>query len=62
MLSHVVILNRGSAKMCSHAIIETYFSYDKDVWIGVADYYMYVYLFVLFMLVAILQLINFTAS
>ena len=44
MLSHGVIFNLGSAKVCSAAIIETDFSYDKDIWIAVADYYMYFYL------------------
>ena len=62
MLSNSVIFNLGSAKVCSPTIIETYFSYDKDIQIAVTDYYMYSYLIVLFLLVAILQLINFTAS
>ena len=29
----------GSAKMCSPAIFETRFSYDKDIWIAATDYY-----------------------
>ena len=29
--------------MCSLAIFETYFSYDKDIWIAATDYYMYFY-------------------
>ena len=29
MLSHGVIFNLGSAKVCSPATIETYFFYDK---------------------------------
>ena len=62
MLSHGVIFNLGPATVCSPAIIETYFSYDKDVWIAVTDYHIYFYLTVLFLLVAILQLISFTAS
>ena len=41
MLSHDVIFNLGSAKVCSPKIIETYFSYDIDIWIAVTDYYMY---------------------
>ena len=61
MLSHGVIFKLGSAKLCS-VIIETYFFYDKDIGIAVTDYDMYLYLIVLFLLVAILQLINFTAS
>ena len=36
MLSHGVIFNL--AKVCSPAIIETNFTYDKDVWIPVTDY------------------------
>ena len=55
MLSHVVIFNVGSAKVCSPAIIETYFSYDSNILIAIADYHMYFYLIVLFLLVAILQ-------
>ena len=53
MLSHGVIFNLGPAK---------YFPYDKDIWIAVTDYHMYFYLIVEFLLVAIIQLINFTAS
>ena len=48
------------------AIFETCFSYDKDIWIA-ATYYVYIILHnntcaVKFLLTAILQLINFTAS
>ena len=62
MLSHGVIFDLGSARVCSPAIFETYFSYDKDIWIAETDNYLYLYLLVLFLLVAILQSINFTAS
>ena len=34
MLSHGVIFNLGSAKVCSPAIFETYFTHDKDIWIA----------------------------
>ena len=51
-----------SAKVCSSAIFETSFSYDKDIWIAATDYYMHLYIIVLFPLTAILQFINFTAS
>ena len=51
-----------SAKVCSDAIFETSFSYDKDTWIAATDYYMHFYIIMLFPLTAILQLINFTAS
>ena len=62
MLSHGVIFNLGSANLCSPAIIETCFSYDRQYGFAVTDYSMYLYLIVLFLLVTILQLINFTAS
>ena len=47
MLSQGVILNLGSAKVCSPAIIETNYSYGNDIWIAVTDNF-----------TAILQLIN----
>ena len=47
-LSHGVIFNLDSAKVCSPAITEIHFSYDKDIWIAVTDYYMYFNLIVLF--------------
>ena len=59
---HGVSFNFGSAKVCSRAIFETSFSYDKDIWIAAADYYMNFYIIVLFPLTSILQLINFTVS
>ena len=61
MRHHGVTFNFGSAKVFSPAIFETCFSYDKDIWIGTTDYYMYFYIIVLFPLTAILQLINFMA-
>ena len=61
MLSHDVIFNLGPAKVCSPAIIEISFSYDKDIWNAVTDYYMYFYIIVLFLLVVLLQFINFKA-
>ena len=36
---HGVTFNFGSAKVCSPAIFETSFSYDKDIWIAATDYY-----------------------
>ena len=45
--------------MCSPAIFETSFSYDKDIWIAATDYYMNFYIIVLFPLTAVLQLIKF---
>ena len=41
---HGVTFNFGSAKVCSSAIFETYFSYDKDIWIAAAEYYMHFYI------------------
>ena len=61
-MHHCVTFNFGSAKVCSPAIFETSFSYDRDMWIASTDYYMHFYIIVLFPLTAILQLINFTAS
>ena len=37
---HGVTFNFDSAKVCSPAMFETCFSYDKDVWITGTDYYM----------------------
>ena len=34
-----VIFSFGSAKVCSPAIFETCFSFDKDTWIASTDYY-----------------------
>ena len=33
------------AKVCSPAIFETCFSYDKDLWIAATGYYMYFYVY-----------------
>ena len=54
-------MHHGSAKVSSPVIFETCFSYDKDIWISVNDFYMYFYIIVLFPLTAFLQLINLTA-
>ena len=48
-----------SAKVCSPAIFETDFSYDKDIGIVATNYYVHFYIIVLFPLTAILQLLNF---
>ena len=56
-----VTFNFGSAKVCSPAISETCFSYDKDILIAATDHYIYFYITMLFPLTVILQLINFTA-
>ena len=61
-MHHCVTFNFGSAKVCSPAIFETSFSYDKDIWISATDYYMHFDIIVLFPLTAILQLINLTSS
>ena len=61
-MHHGVSFNFGSAKVCSPAIFETSFSYDKDISIAATDYNMHFYIIVLFPLTVFLQLINFTAS
>ena len=61
-MHHGVTFNFGSAKVCSSAIFETSFSYDKDIWVDATDYYMHFNIIVLFLLIAILKLINFTVS
>ena len=38
----------GFAKVCSLAIFETCFSFDKDTWIAPTDYYIHIYKIVLF--------------
>ena len=43
MHRHGVSFNFGSVKVCSPAIFETYFSYDKDIWIAATDYVYYMY-------------------
>ena len=55
MQNHCVIFNLGPAKVCSPAMFETSFSYDKDILIAESDYYMHFYIIVLFPLTAILQ-------
>ena len=62
MLSHCVTFNLGSAKVSSPAIFETYFSYHKDTWIAIPEYYIVFNLIGLFPLTAVIQLINVTAS
>ena len=47
-MHHGVTFNFGSAKVCSPAIFETSFSYDKDIWIAATVYYMHFYIIVLF--------------
>ena len=61
-MHHGVTLSFGSAKVCSSAILESCFPYDKDIWIAETYYCMYFYIIVLFPLTSILQLINFTVS
>ena len=57
---HGVTFNFGSAKVCSPAIFETWFSYNKDIWIAATYYYMYFYIIVLFPLAACLHNFWFT--
>ena len=39
MLNHGVTFNLWSAKLCSPAIFETYFSHHEDIWIVVTHIY-----------------------
>ena len=41
MHHHGLTFNFGSTKMCSPAIFETCFSYDKDILIVATDYCIY---------------------
>ena len=43
-MQHDVTFNFGSTKVCSPAIFETCFSYEKDIWIAATGYYMYFYI------------------
>ena len=61
-MHHGVTFSFGSSKVCSPAIFDTCFSYDKDIWIVATDYYMHFNIIVLFPLTAILKLINFIIS
>ena len=46
-MHHCVTFNFGPAKVCSPAIFETSFSYDKDIWTVGTYYYMHFYIVVL---------------
>ena len=61
-MHHGVTFNFGCASECVHLLYLRHISHDKDIWIAATDYYMYIYITVLFPLTSILQLINFTAS
>ena len=37
-MNHGVIFSFGSAKVCSPAVFETCFFFDKDTWIASTDY------------------------
>ena len=45
-----VIFDFGATIAFSTATFETYFSYPKTVWIGGTDYFMYLYLIVLYLI------------
>ena len=47
-MHYAVTFNFGSAKVCSPAIFETSFSYDKDIWISATDCWMHFFIIVLF--------------
>ena len=40
-MHHGVTFNFGSTEVCSPAIFEKSFSYDKDIWIAATVYYNY---------------------
>ena len=61
-MHHGVTFSFGSARVCSSAILETSFSYDKEIWNAATDYCTYFYTIVLFQLTSVLQLINFMVS
>ena len=61
-MHHGVNFNFGSAKLCSPALFETCFSYDKYICIAATYYYMDFYIIVLFPLTSIRHLINFITS
>ena len=46
----------------TYNILSGHISATVRIWIAATDYYMYVYIIMIFLLTAILQLINFTAS
>ena len=48
MHHHGVTFYFGSSKVCSLAILETCFFYDRDKQIAATDYYIYFYISVLF--------------
>ena len=45
---HGVIFSFDSAEVCSPAMFDACFSFDKDTWIASTDYYMYYYIILLF--------------
>ena len=47
-MHHAVTFNFGSVKVCSPAIFETSFSFDKDMFITATDCYMHFYVIMLF--------------
>ena len=47
-MHHGVTFNFSSAKVCSPAIFETSYSYDKYIWMAATDCYMHFYIIVLF--------------
>ena len=54
-MHHGVTCNSGSRKVCSPAIFETCFSYNKDIWIATTYNFMYSYITMLFPLTACLH-------
>ena len=44
MITNGLTFNLGSAKVCPNAILEAYFSYNKDIWIAATGMY-HIYVF-----------------
>ena len=59
-MQHGVTFSFGSAKVCSPAMLETSFSYDKDIWIAATDYCINFYITMLFSLTSILAVVTLT--
>ena len=50
-MHHSVTFNFGSIKVYAPAILETCFSYDKNMWIAPTDYYNIMYFNIIVLLV-----------
>ena len=55
---HGVTFNFGFAKVCSPALFEISFPYDKDIWIAATDYYMDSFIIFSVLINAVILLLN----